>query len=109
MILVRLLGLGLAYGVERLARCGVDTGGRVFAGGGGARSAAYTQFLADVLDRPVLAADADEATARGAAVQALAVATGRTVAEMAERWRPPSRWPRRPPSCAPSWPTSSAF
>ncbi|CAL8969520.1 Xylulose kinase [Propionicimonas sp. T2.31MG-18] len=82
---------GLAYGVERLTRCGVDTGGSVFAVGGGARSAAYTQFLADVLDRPVLAADAEEATARGAAVQALAVVTGRTVAEVAERWRPPSR------------------
>lgn len=82
---------GLAYGVERLDRCGVDTAGTAFAVGGGARSAAYLQLLADVLERPVLVADADEATARGAAVQAVAAVTGGTVADAMERLRPTSR------------------
>lgn len=82
---------GLAYGVERLGRCGVDTSGAVFAVGGGARSAAYTQLLADQLERPVLVADAEESTARGAAVQAAAVATGGTVAGVMELLRPTSR------------------
>lgn len=79
---------GLACGVQRLAECGVDTAGNAFAVGGGARSRAYTQLLADILQRPVRVTEVDEITARGAAVQAAAIATQRTVAEIMTDWRP---------------------
>ncbi|GAB3618470.1 xylulokinase [Okibacterium endophyticum] len=81
---------GLVNGQRQLERCGVQTGGAVFAVGGGARSGAYTQLLADALGSPVRVADAPEATARGAAVQAAAVASGRTVAGVRAAWRPAS-------------------
>ena len=85
--------LGLIRGQEHLAACGVSLDGRVLAAGGGARSPAYTQLLADLLGRPVEAAEeswAGEATARGACVQAAAVATGVDVATVAEAWAPPT-------------------
>jgi len=82
---------GLYFGVGRLSASGVDTSGAVFAVGGGARSAAYTQMLADTLGRSVLVADVQEATARGAAVQAAALATGRTLVETMAAWRPANR------------------
>ena len=54
--------------------------------GGGARSAAYRQVVAELCDFPVSLADADEAVATGACVQAAAVALGITHAEVADRW-----------------------
>jgi xylulokinase len=60
--------------------------GRVLLVGGGARSRAYRQVVADLLGRPVLVPDADELVARGAALQAAAVLTGRSFAELAEAW-----------------------
>lgn len=86
--------LGLVRGQQHLMRCGVSVNGRVLAAGGGARSAAYTQLLADLLGRPVEVADgapADEATARGACIQAAAVATGAAVATVAAAWAPRMR------------------
>ncbi|MGY1706884.1 xylulokinase [Geodermatophilus sp. SYSU D00697] len=83
--------LGLVDGQEHLRTCGVDVDGRVLAAGGGARSPAYTQLLADLTGRPVEVADegdAGEATARGACVQAAAVATGTDVTEVRDAWRP---------------------
>lgn len=56
--------------------------------GGGARSLAYRQLLADRTGAPVVTVDANEATARGAAVQAAAVLHGETVAAMRDRWAP---------------------
>ncbi|MEV7422060.1 xylulokinase [Streptomyces sp. NPDC091212] len=82
---------GLYTGQGHLERSAVPTGGRVIAVGGGARSAAYTQLLADIVGRPVLTADAAEATARGAAVQAAAVATGTPVVTVRAAWAPPTR------------------
>jgi pentose-5-phosphate-3-epimerase len=70
---------GLYSGQRHLQRVGVELGGRVIAVGGGARSAAYTQLLADITRQPVLFADAPESTARRAAVQAAAVALGEAV------------------------------
>ncbi len=55
--------------------------------GGGARSAAYRQVVADLCDLPVALAEADEAVATGACVQAAAVALGVTHREVADRWR----------------------
>ena len=79
---------GLYAGQQHLQRVGVRLTERVFAVGGGARSPAYPQLLADVVQQPVLSADAPEATARGAAVQAAAIATGQSVATMRTAWAP---------------------
>jgi xylulokinase len=83
--------LGLTSGLDHLRHSGVDTSGRVLVVGGGARSLAYRQLLADLLQREVLLpdpVDADEATARGACVQAAAVAAGVDVREVRDAWRP---------------------
>lgn len=61
---------------------------RVLAVGGGARSLAYRQFIADRCARPVITVDAPEATARGACVQAAAVLRGTTVAALRDEWTP---------------------
>ena len=82
--------LGLLVGESRLNRAGVDTSGRLIATGGGARSAAYTQLLADLTGREVLLADAPEASARGACVQAAAVAAGRPIRDVLHAWAPPT-------------------
>lgn len=79
---------GLYAGQQHLERVGVATDGRVIAVGGGAKSAAYTQILSDVVQRPVLRLDTSEATARGAAVQAAAIATGATVTAVRDAWAP---------------------
>jgi len=67
---------GLVAGVRRLADAGVATDGAVLSVGGGSRAEAYNQFLADALGRPVQVADAGEAVARGAGLQALTVLAG---------------------------------
>jgi xylulokinase len=54
--------------------------------GGGARSAAFRQVVAELCDLPVSLADADEAVATGACVQAAAVALDIAHAEVAQRW-----------------------
>jgi xylulokinase len=54
--------------------------------GGGARSAAFRQVVAELCDLPVSLADADEAVATGACVQAAAVALDVSHAEVARRW-----------------------
>ena len=74
---------------DALARVGVPTGtGRVLLVGGGARAALYPQLFADLLQRPVLVPEPAEYVARGAAVQAAAVLTGRDVADVARDWSP---------------------
>ncbi len=59
---------------------------RVVLVGGGARSLAYRTVFADLCDIPVGTADADEAVATGACVQAAAVALSQAHAEVAQRW-----------------------
>ncbi|MER6351972.1 xylulokinase [Streptomyces sp. NPDC001634] len=80
--------LGLVSGERHLNTAGVATGGRLIATGGGSRSPAYTQLLADLTGREVLLADAPEASARGACVQAAAIALGRPVREVLRQWAP---------------------
>jgi xylulokinase len=82
--------LGLVVGESRLNTAGVDTSGRLIATGGGARSKAYTQLLADATGREALLADAAQASARGACVQAAAVAAGRPIHEVLRAWAPPT-------------------
>jgi xylulokinase len=70
---------------------GVGTDGRVLITGGGSRSPAYRQLLADLTGRAVQVADpidADEATARGAAIQAASVALGVPVTDVRRDWAP---------------------
>ena len=55
--------------------------GRVLLVGGGARSRAYRQVVADLTGRPVVAVTTEELVAHGAAVQAAAVLHGRSCAE----------------------------
>jgi xylulokinase len=79
---------GLLDGLEALDRLGVATDGRLIVTGGGARSPAYRQLLADLSGRPVYASSITETAAAGAAVQAAAVLQGRTTAEVASSWAP---------------------
>ncbi|HEY7627307.1 MAG TPA: xylulokinase [Ilumatobacteraceae bacterium] len=54
--------------------------------GGGARSAAYRRVVSELCQYPVSLADAEEAVATGACVQAAAVAAGSSHGEIAKRW-----------------------
>jgi xylulokinase len=83
--------LGLVNGQRHLERMGVATTGSVLAVGGGAKSPAYQQLLADATARPISVPRVAEATARGAAVQAAAVATREPVTRLRDSWRPSSR------------------
>lgn len=80
--------LGLTRAHERIRDAGAPADGAVTITGGGARSTAFRQILADLLQAPVALRDADEATARGAAIQAAAVLRGREVSELAAELRP---------------------
>lgn len=79
---------GLVRGLHILDDLGVPTGGRLAVTGGGARSAAYRQLLADLTGRPVHLVDEPETAAAGAAIQAAAVCTGADVNELTARWAP---------------------
>jgi xylulokinase len=79
---------GLLDGMDALSACGVPTGGRLFLIGGGSRSVAYRQIVADLTQREVLIPEADEHVATGAALQAAAVASGSTTIDtIAAAWR----------------------
>lgn len=79
---------GLARAHERIRELGAAADGAVTVMGGGARALAYRQLLADVLQQSVSVRDADESTARGAAIQAIAVLHGRAVAEVSAELAP---------------------
>jgi len=77
---------GLLAGVDALAAAGVDVGGTLRLIGGGARSKAYQQILADLWGRPISVHTDGELVATGACVQAAAVASGGTVDDVADAW-----------------------
>ncbi len=77
---------GLLDGLDALVAAGVDTSNRLFLVGGGARSAAYPQVVADLAERPVLVVEDEELVALGACVQSAARATGRPIAEVQAAW-----------------------
>jgi xylulokinase len=86
--------LSLLSGRDSLLACGVELGGAATAVGGGTRSPATLQLLADLLGEEVTLPDVDEATARGACIQAAAVAshTDRAgLVDLAKRWLPDAR------------------
>ncbi len=76
---------GLLDGLDALAEH-VPVDGRLLVVGGGARSRAYRQVLADLAGRPLEAIDTAEAVAAGACVQAAVVAGGGDPRELARRW-----------------------
>ncbi|MCC2028319.1 xylulokinase [Microbacterium sp. YMB-B2] len=80
--------LGLVRGERALDALGIPVSGHTIAIGGGARSLAYRQIIADMTGRAVHTVDAPEGTARGAAIQAAAVLRGETVADVTAQWRP---------------------
>ena len=76
---------GLLDGLEALAAF-APCGGQLIVVGGGARSAAYRQVLADLTGRPVVVPAVEEQVAAGACVQAAAVLTGAGAADIADAW-----------------------
>jgi xylulokinase len=79
---------GLLDGLDGLDAQGVATDRRLVLTGGGSRSRAVRQVLADLTGRPVEVHTDTEMVARGAAVQAAAVLAGGQPGEVAEAWRP---------------------
>jgi xylulokinase len=77
---------GLLDGLDALRAAGVRDTGRVFLIGGGAKSGAYRQVFADLLQRPVVVPASDEHVATGAAVQAAVVFGGASFADVISRW-----------------------
>ncbi len=77
---------GLLDAVDALGRLAPVDDGRLVLVGGGGRSAAYRQLLADLAGRPVLVPDSDEHVAAGACVQAAALAHGRSPGDVAAAW-----------------------
>ncbi len=78
---------GLLDGLDALRAAGVATdAGRVFLVGGGARSEAYRQILADLVQRPVVVTAEDELVALGACVQAASRVSGVPIPEVQDAW-----------------------
>lgn len=78
---------GLAYSLEALARLGV-TADEVTLVGGGSQNDAWRQAIADATGLPVIVRGGTEHAARGAAIQALAVARNESIDDVVFRWRP---------------------
>jgi xylulokinase len=77
----------LLAGAEELAAWAPGLGsGRVFLVGGGAHSAAVRRIAADLLGRPVTIPVAEELVATGAALQAAAVVSGRSLDDLGVAW-----------------------
>ncbi len=77
----------LLDGADRLADCGAESTGAIRLVGGGARSSAYRQAVADLAQRAVThARDDREWVAYGAAVQAAVCVVGTSAAELRSSW-----------------------
>ncbi|MGB7240293.1 MAG: FGGY-family carbohydrate kinase [Rhodococcus sp. (in: high G+C Gram-positive bacteria)] len=86
--------LSLLSGRDAIRSFGIRCEGTITVVGGGARSRATLQLLADLSGDTVTVPDTDEATARGACVQAAAVAAELDVDAMvalSHRWAPRAR------------------
>jgi xylulokinase len=77
---------GLLDGLDAVSSAGVPTDGRLLLVGGGARSPAYRQLLADLSGRAVSVPAATEHVATGACVQAASILHQRTPGELASAW-----------------------
>jgi xylulokinase len=80
---------GLLDGLDELRRVGIPVdAGRVVVTGGGSRSMAFRQILADLSQREITLPGGDEHVAGGACVQAASALTGRPPDEVASAWEP---------------------
>lgn len=79
---------GLAYCVDALSRLGI-TAPSITLVGGGAMHPVWQQAVADATGLPVTVRSGIEHAARGAAVQIASILLEETIADVAERWRPP--------------------
>jgi xylulokinase len=79
--------LGMAYGLRRMEALGLAPS-EIRLTGGGSQSAVWRQILADVFGYPVVTMGSAEGAALGAAIQALAQASGNPLQELAERCSP---------------------
>ncbi|MEP6624259.1 MAG: FGGY family carbohydrate kinase [Acidimicrobiia bacterium] len=77
---------GLLDGLDALRAVDVPVRGRLYVIGGGARSAAYVQIVADLAQRAVTVVDETELVALGACVQAAARVTGAPIADVQAAW-----------------------
>ena len=77
---------GLLDGLDALSAF-APADARLILVGGGARSKAYRQVLADLSGRAVLVPHGEEQVATGACVQSAAVASGVEPADVADRWK----------------------
>jgi xylulokinase len=77
---------GLLDGLDALTRAGVRADGDIVLTGGGARSSAYQEVVADLSGRRVAVPDASEHVAVGACVQAAAVLRDCDIAEVSAGW-----------------------
>ncbi len=80
---------GLLDGVDALETAVGPAAGRRVLTGGGARSAAYRQVLADLSGQSWTAVADEEFVARGAALQAAAIANGAPVTAQLDTWPTP--------------------
>ncbi|AXU98034.1 xylulokinase (plasmid) [Erwinia persicina] len=80
---------GLLAGGLILKQHGLTDEGHIVVTGGGAKSRAYRQILADLTGKPVWISPVEETAAAGAGIQAAAAVLECTNAEMAERWSRP--------------------
>ncbi len=78
---------GLLDGLDALAAVDVAVHRRCYVIGGGTRSTAYVQILADLAQRAVTLVADDELVALGACVQAAARATGQPIADVQAAWK----------------------
>lgn len=78
---------GLAYSLDALARLGL-LAPEVTLVGGGSQHPAWRQAIADATGLPVIVRGGSEHAARGAAMQALAIARAEPIDTVVRRWRP---------------------
>lgn len=78
---------GILNGVNKLKSFGIQTN-RIIVTGGGSKSNAYLQFLADALDMPIYTAPFEDAAGSGAAVQAAAAVLNLSLRDLVPEWMP---------------------
>ncbi len=77
---------GLLHGIDALRDAGASVDGRLHLIGGGAKSPAYRQIVADLHGEPIRVPDTDETVATGACVQAAWIAGGPDPSEISVAW-----------------------
>lgn len=77
---------GLLNGVDALVANGSETSGRMILAGGGARSPAYRQILADLAGMEIVVPETTDAVAAGSCLQAAAVSMDTAPLDLASRW-----------------------